>query len=295
MDAVTIENFTYTYPQEARPALRSIDVTIAPGELVSVVGANGAGKSSFCQAIRGFIPHFYGGDVEGHVTVDGVDVATQEIGDLAGTVGFVFQNPFTQMSGVAQTVADEIAFGLENLGVAPARIIERVEQMLEAADLIGLRDRDPMQLSGGQQQRVALASVLVMDQPVLVLDEPTSQLDPASTDSVFELIQEAKQRGRTIILVEHKMEHVAAFSDRVIVLDSGAVALSGTPQEVFADPLCEELGTRLPESMYLRRALEPSGLDLSPAPLRLEHLLSEVAAGIGAGSHPDTATASEVR
>lgn len=288
MDAVTIENLTYTYPQAAAPALRDIDLTIAAGELVSVVGANGSGKSSLCQAIRGFIPHFYGGDLTGRVQVDGTDVATQEIGDLAGTVGFVFQNPFTQMSGVARTVFGEIAFGLENLGVAPLEIHERVERVLEDAGLQQLRDRDPMQLSGGQQQRVALASVLVMDQPVLVLDEPTSQLDPASTDGVFDLILAARARGRTIVLVEHKMEHVAEYSDRVVVMDGGSIALCGTPAEVFSDPRCEALGTRLPESMYLRRALEPSGLPLSPAPLRLEDLLQEISAGISA-PHPHTA------
>ena len=288
MDAVTIENLTYTYPEAPGPALQDIDLTIGAGELVSVVGANGSGKSSLCQAIRGFIPHFFGGDMVGRVEVDGTDIVTQQIGDLAGTVGFVFQNPFTQMSGVAQTVFGEIAFGLENLGIAPAEIHERVERILDDADLQGLRDRDPMLLSGGQQQRVALASVLVMDQPVLVLDEPTSQLDPATTDSVFELILAARSRGRTIVLVEHKMEHVAEYSDRVVVMDGGSIALHGTPSEVFSDPRCEALGTRLPESMYLRRALEPSGLRLSPTPLRLEDLLHEVAAGIGA-PHPTTA------
>ena len=288
MDAVTIENLTYTYPQAPAPALRDIDLTIGAGELVSVVGANGSGKSSLCQAIRGFIPHFYGGDLNGRVEVDGTDIATQKIGDLAGTVGFVFQNPFTQMSGVAQTVFGEIAFGLENLGIAPLEIHERVERVLDDAGLQTLRDRDPMQLSGGQQQRVALASVLVMDQPVLVLDEPTSQLDPATTDGVFDLILAARERGRTVVLVEHKMEHVAEHSDRVVVMDGGSIALSGTPSEVFSDPRCEALGTRLPESMYLRRALDPSGLRLAPAPLRLEDLLREVAAGIGA-PHPTTA------
>jgi len=288
VDAVTIENLTYTYPQAPAPALRDIDLTIGAGELVSVVGANGSGKSSLCQAIRGFIPHFYGGELAGRVVVDGTDVAAQEIGDLAGTVGFVFQNPFTQMSGVARTVFGEIAFGLENLGVAPLEIHERVERVLEDAGLQELRDRDPMQLSGGQQQRVALASVLVMDQPVLVLDEPTSQLDPASTDGVFDLVLAARARGRTVVLVEHKMEHVAEFSDRVVVMDGGSIALNGTPAEVFSDPRCEALGTRLPESMYLRRALEPSGLRLSPTPLRLEDLLQEISSGTG-GSHPTTA------
>ena len=124
-------------------------------------------------------------------------------------VGFVFQNPFTQISGIADTVYEELAFGLENMGIDPVEINERIERIMKLTKIEEFRDRDPYQLSGGQQQRVALASILVMGQDVLVIDEPTSQLDPQSTDDVFEMIALMKSMGKTIVLVEHKMEQIA--------------------------------------------------------------------------------------
>lgn len=277
MDAVKVDNLSYKYPETDVYALADIDLTIAPGEFVSIIGANGAGKTTLCNAIRGFVPHFYMGDVTGEVHVNGKSVSEHTIGDLAADIGYVFQNPFTQMSGVCETVSDELAYGLGNIGISPSDTVARVDATIEEAKLQALRDRDPMALSGGQQQRVALASVLVMGQPVLVLDEPTSQLDPQATDEVFELVKTAKEAGRTIILVEHKMEQVAAYSDRVILMDGGRILLDGPPAEVFSDPRCEAAGTRLPESLYLRRALEASGLELPTAPLTTEALVTAVA------------------
>ena len=285
MDAVTISNLTYTYPDAPAPALRDVSLGLAEGTLTSVVGANGGGKSTLLSAIRGFVPHFYDGTLTGEVRVHGRSVVEQTLGELALEVGYVFQNPFTQMSGVTTTVFDELAYGLGNMGVSPAETVERVEAMITEAGLDELRDRDPLELSGGQQQRVALASVLVMDQKVLVLDEPTSQLDPATTDAVLEMILRARDRGRTIVLVEHKMEQIAEHSDAVVLLHEGSVALTGTPAQVFSDPRCEALGTRLPEPMYLRRALEPSGLELLAAPLTVDELVASLrGSSIGAGS-----------
>lgn len=265
----------YQYPETAAYALRDIDLTIRPGEFVSIIGANGAGKTTLGSAIRGFVPHFYEGTLSGSVTVAG-KVSDATIGELAADIGYVFQNPFTQMSGVAATVFDELAYGLGNIGISPSETVARVEDTIERAELTALRDRDPMALSGGQQQRVALASVLVMEQPLLVLDEPTSQLDPQATDEVFELIKAAKGEERTIVLVEHKMEQVAAYSDRVILMDKGRIILDGTPAEVFSDPRCVEAGTRLPESFYLKDALSGSGLDLPAAPLMIDDLTDAI-------------------
>ena len=276
MDAVIIESLSYQYPETASYALQDISLRIQPGEFVSIIGANGAGKTTLCSAIRGFVPHFYEGTLSGTVTVAGKRIADSSIGELAADIGYVFQNPFTQMSGVAASVFDELAYGLGNIGITPSQTVERVERMLEHAELTELRERDPMALSGGQQQRVALASVLVMDQPLLVLDEPTSQLDPQATDEVFELIKSAKQEGRTIVLVEHKMEQVAAYSDRVVLMDKGRIILDGTPAEVFGDPKCVEAGTRLPESFYLKEALSSSGLALPEAPLTIEDLTQAI-------------------
>jgi len=276
--AVVIENLTFTYPLASTPALEDVSLTVRPGELVSIVGANGSGKSTLCNAIRGLVPHFTKGQLSGQVHVLGKSVPDTPLGDLARDVGYVFQNPFTQMSGVARTVYEELAYGLGNLGVSPDEMRARVEAMLADTDLDVLRDRNPFQLSGGQQQRVALASILVMGQPILVIDEPTSQLDPETTDQMFALIDRVQAEGRTVVLVEHKMEHVARLSDRIVVLEHGRIVLDGKPEDVFSDPRCEQVGTRLPESMYLRRALGQRGLELPPHPLSVEELIADIEA-----------------
>ena len=270
--AVEVTDLVYTYPGVDDPTLRGVSLTVPPGTLCAVVGPNGAGKTTLCHAIRGFVPHFYKGELSGTVRVGGQDVAAADEDELARGIGYVFQNPFTQMSGITDTVFDELAFGLGNLGVPPTEIRERVEEALERAGLTDLRDRHPFQLSGGQQQRVALAAVLIMEQPVLVIDEPTSQLDPRSTEDVFALVAAMKEAGRTVVLVEHKMSLVAEHADQVVVLDDGRVVLAGTPQEVFTDPRTAEHGTLLPEAVRLAAALRSRGVDVPGTPLTVDAL-----------------------
>jgi len=288
--AVEFKGVTFTYPLAPIPALQNIDLVVQPGEFVSIVGANGAGKSTLCQAVRALVPQFTKGELTGQVLVNGRDNAATTIGELTRDVGYVFQNPFTQMSGVSPTVFDELAYGLGNLGVPADEMRERVEAMLKATKLDDLRDRNPFELSGGQQQRVALASILVMDQPVLVIDEPTSQLDPETTDAMFELIAQAHSAGRTIILVEHKMEQVAQYSDRVVVMESGRIVLHGTPAEVFSDPRCAKAGVRMPESMYLRRAIVERGIPLPEHPLSVKELVDDIAKATGHTPQPPVAS-----
>ena len=210
MDSIVIKDLTYQYPTAEVPTLKSVSLTVKKGELCAIVGANGSGKTTLCNAIRGFVPIFYKGDISGEVLVNGKNVQEEELGTTAMDVGFVFQNPFTQISGVAPTVFDELAYGLCNMGIEPDEIRKRVEEIMKLTKTEEFRDRDPYQLSGGQQQRVALAAVLVMGQDIFVIDEPTSQLDPQSTDDIFEIIKLMKSMGKTIVLVEHKMEQVAS-------------------------------------------------------------------------------------
>jgi energy-coupling factor transporter ATP-binding protein EcfA2 len=164
-------------------------------------------------------------------------------GDLAGLVGLVFQNPFNQISGARYTVRDEIAFGLENLGLPRAEIERRADAVIEETDLGELAERSPFALSGGQQQRVAIASIMAMQPQVLVLDEPTSQLDPRGTEEVFaDLNTLAEEHGTTVVLVEHKLEWLAAHCDRVLALHEGRLVADGAPDEVLASEAMLDYG-----------------------------------------------------
>lgn len=276
MADIVISELSVAYLGTDEPALRGVDLYIPAGTLCAVVGANGAGKSTLCATLRGFVPQLTKAEVRGSVRIGDRDPHHTALGELARQVGYLFQNPFTQMSGTAETVRDELAFGLGNLGVEPAEIHRRVAQVAARAGLQDLLERDPLALSGGQQQRVALAAVLVMEPQTLIIDEPTSQLDPASTTEVFELIAAMKRQGRTIVLVEHKMDLIAAHADLVIVLDQGQVALRGTPQEVFGDPRATGLGLGLPPVVQLARELHREGIDVDPTPQDSAALISQL-------------------
>ena len=276
MDSIQIKNLTYRYPTSEADVLKDVSFTVKKGELCAIVGANGSGKTTLCNAIRGFVPKFYKGEISGDVLVNGRDVKEDPDGKNALEIGFVFQNPFTQISGIASTVYEELAYGLENMGVEPEEIRQRIERIMELTKIQEFRDRDPYQLSGGQQQRVALAAILVMDQDVLVIDEPTSQLDPQSTDDVFEIIKLMKSMGKTIVLVEHKMEQIAEYADQIIVLDGGQVVMEGTPKEVFSDPDCLKYHTRPPQSTRIALELKKEGANLSEIPVTVEETVGMI-------------------
>src|SRR3990172_2079003 len=175
---ITLQDLTYTYPGAEGPALSRLSVTVPAGQVCAVIGANGAGKPPLSHALPGFTPHFFGGTLQGEVRVADFSIPDTPLAELAGTTGLVFQNPFNQITGARFSVFDEVAFGLENLGIAREEILDRCRSALELTGLQVLADRSPFDLSGGQMQRLAIASMLAMRPRVLVLDEPTSQLDP---------------------------------------------------------------------------------------------------------------------
>ena len=283
MDSIKITDLSYRYPTAEEEVLRHVSLTIKKGELCAIVGANGSGKTTLCNAIRGFVPKFYKGEISGEVLVNGKDVQKEDIGSTALEVGFVFQNPFTQISGIADTVYEELAFGLENMGIDPTEINERIEKMMKLTKIEEFRDRDPYQLSGGQQQRVALASILVMGQDILVIDEPTSQLDPQSTDDVFEMIQLMKNMGKTVVLVEHKMEQIAEYAEHVVVMDKGKIVLEGTAKEVFSNPKCMEYHTRLPQSTKIAMELMKEGIPFQEIPVTVDETIQILNSIMGKG------------
>jgi energy-coupling factor transporter ATP-binding protein EcfA2 len=234
---IALHNVHYTYPGSELPTLHELTLSVPSGQFCALVGPNRAGKSTLCYVLSGFIPHFYRGKLAGDVQVAGVDVPRTSLAELAGVVGLVFQNPFNQISGARFSVREEVAFGLENLGVPREEILPRVDQALALVGLGALADRSPYALSGGEQQRLALASVMVMRPKVLVLDEPTAQLDPRGTRAVFEALRRISAQGKTtVFMVEHKLEWVATFADRVVVLEQGRLVADGDPRAILGSP-----------------------------------------------------------
>jgi energy-coupling factor transport system ATP-binding protein len=233
---ITLNNVSYSYPGTATPALRNISLTIPDGQFLGVIGENGAGKSTLAYTITGFIPHFYHGRLDGEVVVEGKHTQTTPINELVLNSGLVFQNPFNQISGTKFTVREEIAFGLENLGVARPEMIERTSAVMNLLGIEDLAERSPLALSGGQMQRVVIASVLAMQPRVLILDEPTSQLDPIGSREVFAAIRALTENGRmTVVMIEHKLEWLSVFADRMIALSAGSIVADGLPAEVLTD------------------------------------------------------------
>ena len=194
MSILTVENLAFKYLQSNAPALQGVSCAFERGTVTAVVGANGAGKSTLCYALAGFIPHFFKGEMQGSVRVNDADTRQTPLADFVTVVGMVFQNPFNQISGAKLTVFEEVAFGLENLGVPRDEMKARVDRALNLFGLESASEHAPFALSGGQQQRLALASVFVMDPPIMVLDEPTSQLDPEGTRQVMETVQKLAAR-----------------------------------------------------------------------------------------------------
>ena len=251
-----IENVNYKYPLEEKQALKNINIEIKKGEFWAVIGKNGSGKTTFCNMLRRFVPDFYKGELTGKITLEDKELKDYSQKELVQKIGFVFQNPFTQISGVKDTVFEEIAYGLENLGLDKEEIISRVEKILKLLEIEKLRDRNPYDLSGGQKQRVALASIIAMDPDILVIDEPTSQLDPKGTEDIFKIINLMANEGKTIILVEHKLELIAEYAENILVLDEGEIILSGKASEVLNNKILMEKEIGMTQYSMLAYELE---------------------------------------
>lgn len=289
MVAVRINHLKYRYPYAKTLALNNISCEIAAGEFIGVIGANGAGKSTLAQALLGLVPNLYHGAYGGSVEVDGCNVKTTSIDVLCRKVGLVFQNPFNQITGAKLTVYEEIAFGLENLGISQQEMNRRVENIMELLRIDDIRNASPYDLSGGQMQRMVIAGTLVMQPDIIVLDEPTSQLDPQGAKEVFSAAEALKQQGKTIIMVEHKMEKIAQYSDRVMLLSGGSLIDFDTPQRIFSREDLETYGVHPPVYTQVCKELSlrcTNGL----YPTTLHDAVEVLRAG-GAASTPSTASA----
>lgn len=231
---IRFEQVSVRYADAAEPAVAGVDLTVPEGELCLLVGPSGVGKSTLLGAVSGLVPHFTGGVLSGRVTVAGRDTRTHKPRELADVVGTVGQDPLSHF--VTDTVEDELAYGMESLGLAPATMRRRVEETLDLLGLADLRDRPIATLSGGQQQRVAIGSVLTVHPRVLVLDEPTSALDPGAAEEVLAVLQRlVHDLGTTVLMAEHRLERVVQYADQVILLPApGAAPVQGTPADVMA-------------------------------------------------------------
>ena len=266
-----IENVNYKYPLEDKQALKNINIEIKKGEFWAVIGKNGSGKTTFCNMLRRFVPDFYKGELTGKITLEDKELKDYSQKELVQKIGFVFQNPFTQISGVKDTVFEEIAYGLENLGLKKEEIIFKVEKILKLLEIEKLRDRNPYDLSGGQKQRVALASIIAMNPDILVIDEPTSQLDPKGTEDIFKIINLMANEGKTIILVEHKLELIAEYAQNILVLDEGEIILSGKAEEVLNNKILLEKEIGMTQYSILAYELEKAGkVELEEIPITKE-------------------------
>ncbi|MFG3287094.1 ABC transporter ATP-binding protein [Streptomyces sp. NPDC048111] len=285
---IRFENVSVTYDSAAGPTVRGVELAVPEGELVLLVGPSGVGKSTLLGTVSGLVPHFTGGTLRGRVTVGGRDTRTHKPRELADLVGTVGQDPLAHF--VTDTVEDELAYGMESLGLAPAVMRRRVEETLDLLGLAELRDRPIATLSGGQQQRVAIGSVLTPHPKVLVLDEPTSALDPAAAEDVLSVLQRlVHDLGTTVLLAEHRLERVVQYADQVILLPSpGAPPVMGTPAEIMrvspVHPPVVALGHLAgwsPLPLSVRDARRMAG------PLR-EELAAHTPRPAPAGARPDT-------
>ena len=263
--AIRARGLTYRYPTGERDVLQGIDLDVAPGEFLGVTGPSGAGKSTLCLCLKGLIPHSFAGTLGGSVIVNGLDTSATGPAQLAENVAMVFQDPESQIIGL--TVAEDLAFGPENLTQPAAEIRARIPKLLETVGLAGFEARETYSLSGGQKQRVAIAAALMLEPSILILDEPTSELDPVGKGEVFRTVRRLREEAKvTVVMVEHEIEQLAEVADRIIVVDSGRIVADAPPRELFrdADLFHRTQGERLPQVAELLLALEREGL-VTPA------------------------------
>ncbi|GEN83056.1 ABC transporter ATP-binding protein [Sporosarcina luteola] len=298
MSVLTVTNLKYRYPAQDKSifALNDLSFTVGKGEFIGIVGRNTAGKTTLCYALSGLVPHFFKGAYGGDVHIGVMDVLSYEISDIAAKVGLVFENPFSQMTGAKFTVYDEIAFGLENLGIPREEMHERIRASMQLLDIEGLGNKNPFSLSGGQMQRVAIASVIAMKPDILILDEPTSQLDPEGAEEVFRVVGKMAEGGMTIIMVEQKMEKLAAYADRILLMHDGKLIQDGKPAEVFSRDDLELYGVEPPMVVKVSRTLQVRNEETGLYPITQKEMPAEldIAFHVVETSGKNTNTTSEI-
>lgn len=281
MALIEIKNLTYTYPGASNPSVHDVSIKIKKGEFVLITGPSGCGKTTLCRCFNGLVPHFYQGEINGEVTVAGINVLEHHTYEMAKHVGLVFQNPENQL--FALSIEKDVAFGLENVGTSREEMRKKVDWALNQTGIYDIRERSPHEISGGQQQRVAIAAVIAMEPDIIVLDEPTSFLDPLSAEKIFEVIYRLnKEHGITVILVEHRLDLTAKYTNHLIVMDKGTVRLEGDPREILSNEETRLIGVGIPKATLLYQLLQKEGLHLGgKTPLSSDELAIQLLEALG--------------
>jgi energy-coupling factor transporter ATP-binding protein EcfA2 len=257
---LTLEAVGYRYAGSRSAALLDVNLEVRGGEVVGLVGASEAGKTTLCLVAAGLAPRAIGGLLRGSIRIDGEDVDAWPMHRLSQHVGIGFQSPGTQLSQVTGTVFEEVAFGPMNFGLARDDVAARTWEALATVGIEGLAEREPRRLSGGQQQLLAIAGLLAMRPAHLVLDEPTAQLDPEGTNLVADALAALASGGTGILVAEQKTDVLARMASRVVALDHGRMVLDGETDAVLGDPRLVELGVTPPAAVRIRRAASAAGL-----------------------------------
>ena len=271
MSIISVKDVSYKYRDDATDAVRNVSFEVDEGEFVAVLGSNGSGKSTLAKLINAlFVP------TQGSVTVCGIDTRDEaKAWDVRAACGMVFQNPDNQL--VATIVEEDVAFGLENMGVEPKEIRRRVDEALAAVGMSAFSESAPHMLSGGQKQRVAIAGVLAMKPRVIVFDESTAMLDPVGRSEVMGVVRRLnKEEGITILWITHFMDE-ASQADRILVIDRGELKTGGKPKDVFRQSaLLRESGLDVPEMTSLSQALREKGLEMPNDILTVDEMVVEL-------------------
>ena len=276
MDAVTIKNLSWKYEQSSGFLFENLNLSVPENTFLGIIGSNESGKTSLVSCIKGIIPNIETGIYKGEVSLFGKAVKDMDSDLIAQTAGMVFSDPDAQFT--TMSVEEEIAFGLENIGVSVEEIRERIQWVSKLTHLENLLDKPPYDLSGGQKQRVAIAAVLATHPKIMILDEPTSMLDPKSKDEVFDILQQIKRELKmTIIVVEHNIEKIAELSDAVLLMNKGKIIRYEETRAFFsAVNLLKENGLKVPESIELIYYLyDKYGVDTT-APVKFDEIAAEI-------------------
>jgi len=268
---IRIEDVTFTYAGRKKPAIRNVNLDINRGEFILVVGASGSGKSTLLRLLNGLIPHFYEGEFRGRVLVDGVDTRETSVSKLSRKIGLVFQNPDNQI--VTLHVKRELAFGLENIGMKREEIEKRIRGIIKEIHMERIEDKYTDELSGGEKQLLAIAATLAMEPDIIVLDEPTSELDTANAMRIAGILRKVHEKGKGVIVSEHRLDLFIPLADRIVVIDDGVIVADGPAKKIVKEVDFAKHRINEPLAIRIYREVTRRGISIEEVPLGVKDII----------------------